>query len=296
MSTNLGECSDPENIVSDHVEEIEYDFDTFDNFAKKIKKSEQELQIFEQDSKDSFYLAIIYATFYALLEKIEDLEFCQGEGKLTRVLEQSFFEELTGKRENFQLDLSLSNFQAPCHVVNDLLKTKRLLLRVYELRKKFCQEGSSGLVEKRFNGFEIVRKVTEDQRKENFQPIEIVYKPVSKISQTINCYFSKSMRNAYHVVGDLKKGKDVSSVDQCFACNKFFTQKKFLQRRLQVCSSMPRIICKFENQNIQTFFDIMNLWVIFLSRLISTLRRPLERKSITLAKTVALTLSLIPLW
>ena len=35
MSTNLGECSDPENFVSDDVEEIEYDFDTFDNFEKK---------------------------------------------------------------------------------------------------------------------------------------------------------------------------------------------------------------------------------------------------------------------
>ena len=32
MSANLSECSDPQNFFSDHVEEIEYDFDTFNNF------------------------------------------------------------------------------------------------------------------------------------------------------------------------------------------------------------------------------------------------------------------------
>ena len=69
MSSNLGECSDPENFVSDHVEEIEYDINTFDNFEKKIKKLEQQLQIFECNSKDSFYLAILYTTFYAMLKK-----------------------------------------------------------------------------------------------------------------------------------------------------------------------------------------------------------------------------------
>ena len=65
------------------------------------------------------------------------------------------------------------------------------------------------------------------------------------------------MRNAYRVVSDLKKSKDVTSVDQCFACNKFFIQKKILERHLQACSSVPGIICKFENQNIQTFLDNM---------------------------------------
>ena len=154
--------------------------------------------------------------------------------------------------------------------MNDLLMTKRLFLRVYELRKKFCylikkvpktknivKRDLSAFIEERFNGFEIVRKLTEDQRKENFQLIDIVYKPVSKISQTINCYFSKSKRNAYRIVSGLKKGKGVTSADQCFTYNKFFIQKKYLEKHLQVCSSMPGIIYRSENQSIQTFFDNM---------------------------------------
>ena len=187
MSANLGECSDPENFVSEHVEEIEYDFDTFDNFEKKIKKFEQQLQKFEQDSKDSFYLAILYTTFDALLEKKEDFESCQDKGKLTRVLGQKFFEELAGKRESLQLDLSLLTFQPQCHLVNNLLMTKILFLRVYEPRKKcrypikkvpktknVVKKDLSACVEEHFDGFEIVRKLTEDQSKENFQPFYIV--------------------------------------------------------------------------------------------------------------------------
>ena len=159
---------------------------------------------------------------------------------------------------------SLSTFQAQWNVVNDLLMTKRSFLRVYELRKKFCylikkvpktknvvKRDLSAFIEERFNGFEIVRKLTEDQRKENFQLIDIVYKPVSKISQTINCYFSKSKRNAYRIVSGLKKGKGVTSADQCFTYNKFFIQKKYLEKHLQVCSSMPGMIYRFENQSMQ---------------------------------------------
>ena len=41
------ECSDPENFVPDCVEEIEYEFDSFNNFEKGIQKFEQDLQIFK---------------------------------------------------------------------------------------------------------------------------------------------------------------------------------------------------------------------------------------------------------
>ena len=40
---------DPENFVSDHVEEIEYEIDEFDGFKNRIKKFEQDLKIFQKD-------------------------------------------------------------------------------------------------------------------------------------------------------------------------------------------------------------------------------------------------------
>ena len=66
------------------------------------------------------------------------------------------------------------------------------------------------------------------------------------------------MRNIYRVITDLKKGKEAATAEQCYACNKFFIKKKkCFERHLNVCSDVDGIIYKFENQNIQSFFDNM---------------------------------------
>ena len=38
MSADLGECSDPEKFVSDHVEQTQYEIDQFFGFEHRIKK------------------------------------------------------------------------------------------------------------------------------------------------------------------------------------------------------------------------------------------------------------------
>ena len=94
--------------------------------------------------------------------------------------------------------------------MNDLLISKNLFLRVHELRKKFCylikkvpkgknviQKDLSACAETHFNSFEVVRRMAENELKQLYKPVGIVYRPVSRIDQIINYYFSKSMRNAY---------------------------------------------------------------------------------------------------
>ena len=118
---------------------------------------------------------------------------------------------------------------------------KKLFLRVYEFRKKFhnlikkilkgkntAQRELSACVEERFNGFGLVKKLAENLVRQNYKPIDIDYKPVSKINQIINCYFTPLMRNTHRVVS----GKNnVSTIaDQCFDCNKFFIERKSLER------------------------------------------------------------------
>ena len=84
---------------------------------------------------------------------------------------------------------------------------KTLFLRVVELRKKFryliqkvpqkknvVRRDLSACVEERLNGFDIVRRIVENERKENYVAADVVYKPVSKIDQIVNCYFTSSMR------------------------------------------------------------------------------------------------------
>ena len=67
--------SDPENIVSDYVNEIEHESDELADLEKRIQKFKQYLKIFEEESKDSFYFAIFYAVYYSLLEEKKNFEF-----------------------------------------------------------------------------------------------------------------------------------------------------------------------------------------------------------------------------
>ena len=89
---------DPENLVSDFVDEVSYEFDDFCSFEKQIRKFDEELKISEKESKDSFYFSILYAIYYHLLEKKED--FCQDEERLCEVLGRNFFENLKLKKHS----------------------------------------------------------------------------------------------------------------------------------------------------------------------------------------------------
>ena len=42
MTTDQGECSDPENFVPDIMDEIEYEYDNLYNFQKHIEKFEND--------------------------------------------------------------------------------------------------------------------------------------------------------------------------------------------------------------------------------------------------------------
>ena len=119
-------------------------------------------------------------------DKKEGFDFCQDRNKLIEVFEQNFFEKREAKKESLRLDLSLLTFQEQCHVINDLLMNKNIFLRVHELKKEFgylikkvpqnkniIQRDYSACAEERFNCFDIVRKFTENEKKELFKPSDI---------------------------------------------------------------------------------------------------------------------------
>ena len=49
MSTELGECFGPENFVPDCVDEVEYEYDEFKGFQKKIEKFAKNLKTFKEN-------------------------------------------------------------------------------------------------------------------------------------------------------------------------------------------------------------------------------------------------------
>ena len=93
------------------------------------------------------------------------------------------------------------------------------------------------------------------------------------------------MRNVYQVVS----GKNnVSAIaDQGYCCNKLFIERKSLDRHMNVCGHLPGIVYKFENKNIQTFFDNMKLMgdIPFLFILIS---RPQQAKKFKILMKIRL--------
>lgn len=93
----------------------------------------------------------------------------------------------------------------------------------------------------------------EGEKRKEFRPLDLAYKPINRIDQNIDFYFSKLMRKAYRVVSNKKNGVESTTADQCFACNKLFIEKKSLENHKRACSSMPGLVYKFENQNILTF-------------------------------------------
>ena len=221
MAKELGLIDpDPQNFVSDSIDETEFEYDEFKDFEKRIINIEQGLKIYKLDSKDYLFYAVFYGIYYSRLVEKENFEFCQDKEKLVEVFGRDFFDKLQVKKGQLQLDLSVSTFEVIRHVVNGLLMTKKRFLRGYELRKKFrylikkmpkgknvVQRDLLACFEVHFNGFELVRKLSENETRKLFKPTDVVYRPVSKINQILDCYFSKSTRNAYRVVSVRKNGQ-----------------------------------------------------------------------------------------
>ena len=135
ISAELGECSDPENFVPDCIDELKYEYDEFKGFQERIEKFAKGLKAFEENSKDSFYNAILFGAYHALLDNKKNFEFDQS--TLAEVLRQNFFDELQGKKEIIQLDLKPSNFQMLCHIINGILMNKRLFYEFTSSEKSF---------------------------------------------------------------------------------------------------------------------------------------------------------------
>ena len=108
------------------------------------------------------------------------------------------FQAFLGKIFLEQLEkkgLNCFSLERLCYMINDLLFSKNLLLRVFEKRKKkYLIKKSptknevkgklSSCVEERFNGFQAVRHLFAKEEKRKSVPLDIVYKPIKSKSNS----------------------------------------------------------------------------------------------------------------
>ena len=98
-------------------------------------------------------------------------------------------------------------------------------------------------MEKRFNSFEIVRNLREKELRKFFTPVDVVFKPVSKTQQTIDCYLADSIGDVYRgAISKGKRGVKYPTAEQCYGSSKFFIQKKSFKNHIKTCRSMPGIV------------------------------------------------------
>ena len=118
----------------------------------------------------------------------------------------------------------------------------------------------SSCVLQRFDGFSIIRHMPNKKEKEDFQLLDIVYKPVKTIDQIIECYFTDQTNLAYRA--HFQQGKDrfqSTTAEQCYYCNVFVSGQKRLEKHLKVCGKKPGITYKFNNEYLNTFEDNFKL-------------------------------------
>ena len=92
-------CSDPENFVPDCVEEIERKYDKFENCERRIKKFEEDLNIFMLDSKDSFFMQLWMGFIIQRYKIKRNLNFVKMSKSFLMLLDRKFLINSDTKRK-----------------------------------------------------------------------------------------------------------------------------------------------------------------------------------------------------
>ena len=141
---------------------------------------------------------------------------------------------ILSRKDNLRLDLDIQNFENQCFPVTDLIIKYGLLLRIYELKDKFrylikqdsenktvMRDLSSCVIEK-LNDFNIIRVEFSKTIRQTYQPIDIIYNPMRKLGEIINCYFSERLNLAFHA--SFSGGTKIKHCTgwQCYFCSNYY--------------------------------------------------------------------------
>ena len=175
------------------------------------------------------------------------------------------FDALSSVKEKLRLDLDIQNFDNQCFSVNALLNKNGLFLKVYELKENFrylikqareknkvLRELSSCVIEK-CNSFSVVRVEFGKKLRQSFHSIVIIYKPVKRCDEIINCFFSEKLNLAFRT--SFSEGAKIKYITawQCYFCSKYFGMKDRSDQHFENCSGRHGYVYNFNTENMLTF-------------------------------------------
>ena len=274
----LSECAEEQSKLIETMEASNYQYDAsfmeeepkiideFDTFEKRIKNFEQTLinPIGEQNRENSLFSALVYAIRYQKNKKVDQV----SDSMLDEDIGSDFYQKLLELKP--LLILNIANFEQACHSTNDLPTKNGYFLRIYELKEKFRSvthdrpqkkniiRKVSSCIKQKFNGFNIVAVEYDRQIRKDFRPIDIIYKPVKKQHETIQCFFSSQIHLAYR--SSYNKGEKIEhgNACQCYFCSNYFVVKNRFDSHIRNCSGQPGIVYDLNLQNVVSFVEISN--------------------------------------
>ena len=247
-------------------DEEEPSWNEFSNYKAKVNLFKKSLILPHGiNNPDSFFYAIVFAIRHHFTQKVD---FVLDEN-LKQDVGFALFDKLFSIKNALQLDgQDVSHFRDQCFQVNTMLNKHNLFLRVFELKDKFrylIKQNSesknhfkelSACVIERFNGFLITRLEFDNEIRQNFNPIDVIYKPVIKVDAVIDCYFTDQLHLAFKAVynetSDCKRIR-TSSAFECYFCGRFWTRKVKRDTHLKQCMGQPGFVYNFQTRNLLTF-------------------------------------------
>ena len=236
--------------------------DDFKNSTDRVEKFKLPLQIPQgKDNPDLFFYLILHALRYKHNNKTGT---CADESELRSDVSVEIFDEINNLKDKLKLNLEILNFENQCFQINRILVEKHLLLRVYEIKDKFCYlikedyekkkviRDLSSCITERFNGFNIVKLELDRQLRCEISPIDILYKPVKK-QTNIDRFFSTQINLVYR--SSFNEGEKIrhGTAFQCFYCSNFYGKKNSWEKHLQHCTSRPGFVYNFNNGSLLNF-------------------------------------------
>ena len=180
---------------------------------------------------DSFSFALLLAICNQLKNKKDE---CRIDELKSDIENDQLYDAILSRKDNLRLDLDIQNFENQCFPVTDLIIKYGLLLRIYELKDKFrylikqdsenktAMRDLSSCVTEKLNDFNIIRVEFSETIRQTYQPIDIIYNPMRKLDEIINCYFSERLNLAFHA--SFSGGTKIKHCTgwQCYFCSNYY--------------------------------------------------------------------------
>ena len=241
----------------------------------RIKKFEKNLKRKCEKSRDSFFNDVLWGASFKLKpdKNLSDFIYDNDDEELKNVLGVDFINKFMEIKDDIRLDINLDTFERKVHLVNDLLNEKNMFLRLYEKKSKFrylprkghdkngLQKEVSSCIEQHYNGFYVTMHMCEKNRQVKFESVDIVYEPVKRLHEIIECYFTNEINLAFIVRFQTSKNNKLNSTTGfvCYYCNDYCTSKKVFEKHLRICAKKPGVVYSFNNRHLTTFEDNFKL-------------------------------------